>query len=198
LTDHPPCALHSDALVPSGSVTKPWTAVAILQMVERGKIELSTPVHTLIDPVLQRSWHTTLFELWDRQPGINSITFEMLLGHTGGIQDYPPGLQTAVEAGQEFGPKELMDMTDKALMCVTPPCRKLYSSIGYVMLGLAMVQLSGAATWTEWDQFAIIPATRRSLCVTPTTCAPSLVLTFCSSTVYFLFRSALSGCVASF
>jgi CubicO group peptidase (beta-lactamase class C family) len=154
--------MPSDALVPSGSVTKAWTAVAILQMVEQGKIELSTLAHTVIDPVLQRSWHTTLFELWDRQPNVNRITFQMLLGHTSGIQDYPADLQTRVEAGEEFGPKELMDMTAKDLMCAMPPCRKLYSSIGYVLLGLAMTQLSGAATWAEWDQLSIIPPARRA------------------------------------
>ena len=132
-------------------------------MVESGKIKLNTPVHLAIDPVLQRSWHTTLFDLFDRQPNIKRVTYEMLLGHTGGIQDYPGTLQLQVEAGVEFGPKELIDMTDKQLMCANLPCRKLYSSIGYVLLGLAMTQLTGAATWADWDQFAVIPAARRHL-----------------------------------
>ena len=70
--------MHSDALIPSGSVTKPWTAVAILQMVESGKINLNTPVHLAIDPVLQRSWHTTLFDLFDQQPNIKRVRCQYL------------------------------------------------------------------------------------------------------------------------
>ena len=154
--------LLPDALVPSGSVTKPWTAVAMLQLVQSGAVALTTPAWTVVDPALQKGWNTTMLTLWDNSPLMRTITIADLLGHTSGINEYPATLQAAVEAGGEFGPIELIDMTDKATLCPRTPCPKYYSSINYVLLGLAMVHLTGAATWTEWDQLSVIPAARRS------------------------------------
>lgn len=41
------------SLVPVGSTTKVWTAVAVLQLIERGLFSLDTRAHTLLDPVLK-------------------------------------------------------------------------------------------------------------------------------------------------
>ena len=72
--------LHSDALVPSGSVTKPWTAVAILQMVQAGKIQLTTPAYTVVDPALQRGWQTSKFTRSQRLLVICGPFSDRLLG----------------------------------------------------------------------------------------------------------------------
>jgi CubicO group peptidase (beta-lactamase class C family) len=160
--------LLPDSLVPSGSVTKPWTAVAILQMLGNAMpdgetLNLSTPANKVIDPLLRRTWGTSMQELWLGSAQMNAITIRDLLGHTSGIQEYPGSLQTLVLSGKEFGPKELIDMTDKELLCPTVPCPKWYSSINYVLLGLAITHLKGLPNWAAWDQRTVIPEGRRRL-----------------------------------
>ena len=39
-------------LIPVGSATKPWTAVAVLQYIENSTISMDTPAHSLLDKVL--------------------------------------------------------------------------------------------------------------------------------------------------
>lgn len=56
---------------------------------------------------------------------------------------------------------QLIQMTSNSLGCAALPCPKYYSSINYVLLGLAMTHLTGAANWADWDQLSIIPASRR-------------------------------------
>eukprot|EP01043_Picozoa_sp_COSAG02_P038929 COSAG02_NODE_3039_length_7496_cov_89.964715_4_plen_638_part_00 len=158
--------LLPDSLVPSGSVTKPWTAVAMLQLVgtamdDGNTVELSTPASKVIDPLLRRTWGTSMQQLWLGNPQMNVITIKDLLGHTSGIQEYPDSLQTLVLSGKEFGPKELIDMTDKELLCPTVPCPKWYSSINYVLLGLAITSVKGLPNWAAWDQRTVIPEGRR-------------------------------------
>ena len=48
-----PTPLQPDTLIPAGSSTKSWTAVAILQQAELGRLRLDSPAHLYADPVLQ-------------------------------------------------------------------------------------------------------------------------------------------------
>ena len=158
--------LRPDALIPSGSVTKPWTTVAMLQMVDQGRVELTTPAYTVVDPGLQKlgpvpGKQLTMSALWGHNPQMSRITIADLMGHSSGIHEYPGSLEYNALAGNEYGPLELIDMTDKSLLCSEVPCQKSYSSINYVLLGLAMVHLTGATTWMDWDQLSVIPQNRR-------------------------------------
>ena len=51
---HGPTPLTNTTRIPLGSVTKPWTALRVMQHVEAGTIQLDDPAHTWIDPVLAR------------------------------------------------------------------------------------------------------------------------------------------------
>ena len=159
-----------DTMVPSGSVTKPWTAVAILQMVAEGVVQLDTPAHTVVDPGLQLACTkgqpcppTTMLQLWNGEPQVQRITIKDLLGHTSGIAEYPGSLQTDTLAGKEYNPIELIGITSKNLTCAAVPCPRYYSSINYVLLGVAMTHLRRQDNWADWDQKSIIPSSRRSL-----------------------------------
>eukprot|EP01043_Picozoa_sp_COSAG02_P064391 COSAG02_NODE_9400_length_2229_cov_2.378404_1_plen_315_part_00 len=125
-----------DTMVPSGSVTKPWTAVAILQMVAEGAVQLDTPAHTVVDPGLQLACTkgqpcppTTMLQLWNGEPQVQRITIKDLLGHTSGIAEYPGSLQTDTLAGKEYNPIELIGITSKNLSCAAVPCPRYYSFI---------------------------------------------------------------------
>ena len=81
--------LRPDALIPSGSVTKPWTTVAMLQMVDQGRVELTTPAYTVVDPGLQKlgpvpGKQLTMSALWGHNPQMSRITIADLMGHSSG------------------------------------------------------------------------------------------------------------------
>ena len=68
---HQQDAWHTDTLVNVFSATKPFAAVAVLQLVQEGKLSLDTPVA----------------ELWPEfaQNGKDAITLRMLLSHRAGV-----------------------------------------------------------------------------------------------------------------
>jgi len=47
-------------IVPAGSLTKPWTAVGVLRLVEDGVIDLDDPISPHVDPFLLKINDTTL------------------------------------------------------------------------------------------------------------------------------------------
>ena len=51
------------SLIPVGSSTKPWTAVAVLQYVDQGMITLDTLAYTLLDKVVQPQCGSTMVSL---------------------------------------------------------------------------------------------------------------------------------------
>jgi CubicO group peptidase (beta-lactamase class C family) len=112
-----------------GSITKQFTAAAILLLAERGKLALEDPV--------RKHWPATP-AAWD------AITIVQLLTHTSGIPNYtsyPEFMQT----------KRLMPSTpegtvgyvrDKPLD-FAPGTRMSYSNTGYVLLGYLVERVSG-------------------------------------------------------
>lgn len=106
-----------------GSLTKQFTAMAILQLQQQGKLN----VH---DPICQYIRYTMVCpEAWQ------SITIHHLLTHTSGIKDY-----TAFSNFSEFGkqsmkPLELSKLFRDLPLNFTPGERWDYSNSGYVLLG---------------------------------------------------------------
>lgn len=68
--------MSADAAMPLGSTTKTFTAVAVLQLVESGAIDLDAPVTTYLP------W----FRVADEQAS-RTITVRHLLNHTSGLSD---------------------------------------------------------------------------------------------------------------
>eukprot|EP00966_Prymnesium_polylepis_P078347 1816426-Prymnesium_polylepis.2 len=59
---------------PGGSVTKTFTAVVALKLVEAGKLDLDEPVHLKVDPWLKTQGTKSLRELWGGDATIESVT----------------------------------------------------------------------------------------------------------------------------
>ena len=155
--------MSTDTLVPSGSVTKAWTATAVLQMVDQRKLTLPTLAHTLADPVLTRLNGTTMAKLFGSDV-VNAITVEHLLSMTSGLQDYNDALLrtlTVSVPGLDLDPFVILDTVNKTLLCAPGTCA-YYSSTNYVLLGFIMVQLQGLVAWESWDQKTVIPPDRRA------------------------------------
>lgn len=76
------------SLVPGGSVTKAWTAVAVLQGIDQGVISMDTPAYTLLDKVVQPQCGYTMLTLFKNNVNIQQMTVGHLLAMKSGVKDY--------------------------------------------------------------------------------------------------------------
>eukprot|EP00929_Paragymnodinium_shiwhaense_P050969 TRINITY_DN2565_c0_g1_i1.p1 TRINITY_DN2565_c0_g1~~TRINITY_DN2565_c0_g1_i1.p1 ORF type:complete len:535 (-),score=39.77 TRINITY_DN2565_c0_g1_i1:455-2059(-) len=146
-------SIRPDHSVPVGSVTKSWTAVAIVRLVEAGKIGYNDTVASLIDPFLMRTNSTTLFKLWgdDR---INHITVYQLLHQSSGLADYDDDVVKSIsleETSADISPYDYLYMVNKSFL-YEPGHGGAYTSVGYELLGYVLAAQSGASTWQDYDQ----------------------------------------------
>jgi len=156
---HTKTKLKSTTLIPLGSVTKPWTALRIMQHVERGRIALEDPAFKHIDPVLHRLWNSSLGKLWGTAS--SNVTIRHLLGMTSGFADYTDEqLEKATlrYSGDDVAPfVYLLSASHSGYVCPTGSCAA-YSGANFVLLGLVLVQLDGGWSWQDLDQRSVIPA----------------------------------------
>lgn len=111
-----------------GSVSKPITAVAVLQLAEAGKLDLDAPVRTYVPSFPEKPW---------------PITLRQLLCHQGGIRHYRP---LWFEVNHTFHYTDLIEplrlFQDDPLVA-EPGTKYSYSTFGYVLLGAVVEAVSG-------------------------------------------------------
>ena len=73
---------------PVGSVTKPWTAAAVMQLYEQGVIDIDKPIAPYVDEILLRDNGTTVAQLWNNDSTVDLVTPRLLMGMRAGLQDY--------------------------------------------------------------------------------------------------------------
>ena len=106
-----------------GSITKTFTAVAVMQLRDAGKLD----VEDTIDRHLGETAHRP--------------TVRRLLSHTSGIQREPPG---DVWETLEFAPAErVLDLLGEAEQVLAPGTRFHYSNLAFAVLGLLVERVSG-------------------------------------------------------
>lgn len=103
-----------------GSITKPFTAIAVLQFAEAGQVELDTPIgHYLTD-----------------LPGIlGQPSVRQLLSHTSGLPDHFALPQIASIFRNPIEPEAIVAMMAEAEFQFEPGTRWAYSNFNYVLLG---------------------------------------------------------------
>jgi CubicO group peptidase (beta-lactamase class C family) len=111
-----------------GSISKIIVAVAVMQLVERGQLDLQADVNSYL--------HAFQVENPFRQP----LTLEHLLTHTGGIQDPPYESQTDPSARL---PLEQGLAQGLGAVLTAPGKRFLYSSYGYGLAAYMVEEVSG-------------------------------------------------------
>eukprot|EP00039_Didymoeca_costata_P031066 m.32957 g.32957 ORF g.32957 m.32957 type:complete len:527 (-) comp8472_c0_seq1:3912-5492(-) len=144
---------------PVGSVTKPYTAVAIMQFKELGMIDIDAPIYTYVDPVLKRLNDTTMLELWKGDKTCLNITARHLMGMRGGLHDYNDTwyeYETLENPTFDISPFELLHRLNKTFVCPPGECGE-YASTGFELLGLALVYLFNLKNWEDLDQMSIFP-----------------------------------------
>jgi D-alanyl-D-alanine carboxypeptidase len=126
-----------------GSITKTFTAVLVLQLVDEGVLTLDDTVTQWLDePVVGRI------------PNTDRVTIQQLLNHTSGIYDYfdddSPFWQDAylgegADWARVWTPQEVLAYVDGAKHApyFAPGEGVHYSNTGYVLLGLILEQATG-------------------------------------------------------
>jgi D-alanyl-D-alanine carboxypeptidase len=121
-----------------GSVTKPFTAVMVYQLVDEGKLTLDTP----------------LSRFFPRIPAADSIIVGNLLGHTSGIGDFLPGMDPERPLSRD----SLLARIAAAPRQFTPGSRRRYSNSNYLLLGYVVESLTGSSYAEQLERRVAGPA----------------------------------------
>jgi len=132
---------HSIAVTPRSpfkiaSLTKPVTAISILQLVEAGRVSLDQPVSRYVSD-LPDQWRRT--------------TVRQLLGHTSGLPDYlrSPAWSWKHSWRLDLSHAEVVQMTAQAPIVFEPGRRMQYCNTNYYLLGMVIEAVSGQ-TYAEY------------------------------------------------
>ncbi|MFN0135708.1 MAG: serine hydrolase domain-containing protein [Phycisphaerae bacterium] len=120
---------NADSMFRMGSITKQFTAAAIMRLVEQEKMGLDDPITKHV-------------------PGYNTqgreITVRHLLSHTSGIKSYTDIKRVmADEPEREFTHQEMLDMVQNEPLAFEPGTKSAYSNTGYYLLGMIIEKVSG-------------------------------------------------------
>ena len=101
------------------SVSKSMTAVAVLQLVEKGKITLDDPVQRYVRFFPEKKW---------------TVTVRQLLGHLGGVSHYQD-FKSELHIKEHKDTREAVDIFAEFDLVAEPGTRYQYTSYGYNLLG---------------------------------------------------------------
>jgi CubicO group peptidase (beta-lactamase class C family) len=145
-----------------GSITKTLTAIAVMQLRDRGKL-------TLDDRITR--WIPELRQLHDPWGTIDSITIRMLLSHTAGFQNgtWPYGKGRDWEPFEPTSWAQLVAMMPYQELVFKPGTRWGYSNPAYIYLARVVEAITGDP-WESYVQkniFAPLGMTRSYFNGTP-------------------------------
>ncbi|MFQ5817605.1 MAG: serine hydrolase domain-containing protein [Terriglobia bacterium] len=109
------------------SITKPMTATAVLQLAERGKLDLDAPIQTYCPTFPQKRW---------------PVTARQLLGHLGGLRHYLNSAE-ARGTGHYFTVVDSLALFKDDWLLHEPGTKFSYTTYGYSVLGCAIEGASG-------------------------------------------------------
>ncbi|MBI5764168.1 MAG: serine hydrolase [Planctomycetes bacterium] len=117
-----------DMIFRIASITKQFTSVSVLQLVQQGKVSLEDPITKYLPDFDTRG---------------KTITVEHLLSHTSGLPNYTEG--SAYEKGmtRDLKPAEIVKLVADKPLDFEPGSRFKYSNTNYVLLGMLIEKVSG-------------------------------------------------------
>ncbi|HDS1578152.1 TPA: beta-lactamase family protein [Stenotrophomonas maltophilia] len=112
-----------------GSITKQFTAAAVVRLQEAGKLKLDDPLARYLPDA----------------PHAHQVTLRQLLGHTSGLHDYFDGPEQEVDAlaTQPIAFDQLIARIADRPLDFAPGSRWSYSNTGYILLGRVIEVVSG-------------------------------------------------------
>jgi CubicO group peptidase (beta-lactamase class C family) len=130
-----------------GSISKQFTAAAILMLAEEGKLSLDDPVSKYI-------------------PGLtsgNEITIRELLSHTSGYQDFWPQDYVPPLMLQPISAEGIMDRWARKPLDFAPGTKWQYSNTNYVVAGAIVEKVSGQPLLQLLSQRVFMPLGMKSV-----------------------------------
>jgi CubicO group peptidase (beta-lactamase class C family) len=116
-----------------GSISKSFTAVALLQLWERGFLDVDDPVADAVPE---------LADLVDRPAGARPITFRHLASHTAGLIREPE-LEGSTDGPLEFWEDKILASIPTTSFYAAPGESYRYSNIGFGILGFSLSRVTG-------------------------------------------------------
>lgn len=110
------------------SISKPMTAIAVMQLFEKGLIQLDEPIQTYIKEFPSVS--------------TNKITIRHVLNHTSGIKGYASAKETETRKNYSTLTEAMNFFKDRELHA-EPGEEYNYTTYGYVVLGVLIERVSG-------------------------------------------------------
>ena len=107
------------------SVSKQFTAAAVLRLAEQGRVRLSDPVTAYVEGL---------------PPAYDEVTLERLLNHTGGVPNFTDFLR---QFRRPLRPAHLVDSLARRRLLFAPGTAFRYSNSGYYLLGLVIERVTG-------------------------------------------------------
>ncbi len=134
-----------------GSITKQFTAAAIMQLVEAGQVRLDAPIQEYVD-----------FPTGDHE-----VTVEHLLQHTSGIKSYTSlGAEWARTIPLDVTHDELLGLVVDKPFDFNPGDEWRYNNSGYYLLGVIIENVTGGgyADYVEQTLAATLDLERTTYC----------------------------------
>ena len=120
--------MQPDMLFRIGSMTKQYTAIAVLQLVEQGQIGLQDSIQKYIKDFPSNGY---------------TITIENLLSNTSGIKDYLSEISNPSKEKETYTPKEGVDFIKNAPLNFKPGSNYRYSNSNFYLLGYIIEVVTG-------------------------------------------------------
>jgi CubicO group peptidase (beta-lactamase class C family) len=112
-----------------GSVTKQYTAAAVMQLIEQGAMALDDSIARHLDS-LPAAWRP--------------VTVRQLLNHTSGIPSYTAlGPEWVTRWGEEMTPRTIIGLVADKPMDFAPGTKWDYNNTGYILLGMLIEKHAG-------------------------------------------------------
>ncbi|MFL5385243.1 MAG: serine hydrolase domain-containing protein [Longimicrobiaceae bacterium] len=109
------------------SISKQFTAAAVLRLAEQGRVRLGDPVTDYVEGL---------------PAAYRDVTLERLLNHTGGVPNFTDFFR---EFRRPLSPAQLVDSLARRRLIFPPGTAFRYSNSGYYLLGLVIERVTGAS-----------------------------------------------------
>lgn len=140
-------AITTDDRFRVGSVTKSFSAVVLLQLVDEGRLDLDAPVNTYLPGLLPDG----------------RITVRQVMSHRSGLYDYTNDMFARTVPGFEsvrnkvFSYQDLVNLSLKHAPTNAPGAAYSYSNTNFVVVGMLIEKLTGNPVATEYRRRVFEP-----------------------------------------
>lgn len=121
-------AVTPDTVFQIGSIGKQFTAVAVMLLVNEGKLKLDDPLQTYL-PEVPDSWH--------------AVTLRRMLNHQAGIAQFTTPQHQLLDLTHDYTDAELIRLAASQPLEFEPGTDVSYSDTAYVLLGFVINRVAG-------------------------------------------------------